>query len=329
MDAFYSVTSATQRLSAITTDRLGEGKDSTFLAAAGIFNASDVHLVHFPQTLNWRLCREGEDKQAEEAVFRVQGVLCGKDLPPVQKKGNSQSELRSRRFIRQNVKITGFGEAQFTKALTELEAVHLKMSNCFPDGRMEDFQPSMFGNHFAIEANTRYFNHRNTVSADVQPVDFLDGVDPEGSLYRLMGEDYVHTQDNQVDYFQVHVDAEGNKRHVKEYTSQRQRQLTTKCRYIRVSPSIFRIGDIVEAALAFVCVPLKNSRTKAVVTLKALVMLNQEDRDNAAILRMRSKYDSQATESAQGHPSLKRKAVYSDIVDTELTGRQLSRMRID
>ncbi|KAH6891699.1 hypothetical protein BKA70DRAFT_1441112 [Coprinopsis sp. MPI-PUGE-AT-0042] len=311
MDAFYSISNATQRLSTITADRLGEGKDSSFLAAAGIFNASGVHLVHFPQTLNWRLCREGEDEQAEEAVFRVQGVLCGKDLPPVQKKGNSPSELRSRRFIRQNIKITGFGEAQFTKALTELEAVHLKMSNCFPDGRMEDFQPSMFGNHFAIEANTRYFNHRNTVSADVQLVDFLDGVDPEGTLSRLMGEDYVHTQDNQVDYFQVHVDADGNER------------------YIRVSPSIFRIGDIVEAALAFVCVPLKNGRTKAVITLKALVMLSQEDRDNAAILRMRSKYDSNISESTPGHPSLKRKAVYSDIVDTESTGRQLSRMRID
>ncbi|KAH6896343.1 hypothetical protein BKA70DRAFT_1116397, partial [Coprinopsis sp. MPI-PUGE-AT-0042] len=259
---------------------------------------------------NWRLCWEGEDKQAEEAVFRVQGVLCGKDLPPVQKKGNTPSELRSRRFIRQNVKLTGFGEAQFTKALTELEAVHLKMSNCFPDGRLETFQPAMFGTHFAIEANTRYFNHRNTVSADVQPVDFLEGVDPEGSLSRLMGEDYVHTQDNQVEYLQARITV----------------YIPT---YIRVSPSIFRIGDIVEAALAFVCVPLRNGKTKAVVTLKALVMLNQEDRDNAAILRMRSRYESQGTDGALCHPSLKRKAVYSEVIDTETTGRQLSRMRID
>ncbi|KAH6911642.1 hypothetical protein BKA70DRAFT_1423401 [Coprinopsis sp. MPI-PUGE-AT-0042] len=311
MDSFYNVVDATQRLSAITAARIGGGDGSNFLASAGIFNASDIHLVHFPQTSNWRLCQEGEDNRAEEAVFRVQGVLCGKDLPPVQKKGSTPSELRSRRFIRQNVKITGFGEAQFTKALTELEAVHLKMSNCFPDGRLENFQPAMFGSHFAIEANTRYFTHRNTVSADVQQVDFLEGVDPEGSLGRLMGEDFVHTEDNRVEYFQINVDLDG------------------KERYLRVSPSIFRIGDIVEAALAFVCVPLKNGRMKAVITLRALALLNQEDRDNAAILRMRSKYDAHATESSAGLPTLKRKSVYGDIVDTETTGRQLSRMRID
>jgi hypothetical protein len=96
-----------------------------------------------------------------------------------------------------------------------------------------------------------------------------------------------------------------------------------------------------------VCVPLKNGQTKAVITLKALVLLNQEDRDvrscpssfeertydtlhkGAAMLRMKSKYDNRITENVQGMPSLKRKAVYSDAADADATGRQLSRMRID
>jgi hypothetical protein len=121
--------------------------------------------------------------------------------------------------MRQNVKITGFGEDQFKQALTELEAVHLKMSNSFPDGRLETFQPAMFGAHFAIEANTRYFNHRNTISADVQQVDFLDGFDPEGMLVRMTGNDFVHTEDNRVDYFQTHSDDVGKETYVTHHLS--------------------------------------------------------------------------------------------------------------
>jgi hypothetical protein len=116
--------------------------------------------------------------------------------------------------MRQNVKITGFGEDQFKRALTELEAVHLKMANSFPDGRLEAFQPAMYGSHFAIEANTRIFNHRNNASADVQRVDFLDGVDPEGTLAKLMGEEFVHTEDNRVDYFHTFTGEDGKERFV-------------------------------------------------------------------------------------------------------------------
>ncbi|KAH6886518.1 hypothetical protein BKA70DRAFT_1444401 [Coprinopsis sp. MPI-PUGE-AT-0042] len=309
MDSFYNAHEAeVQRLATITSARMGKTSASDILSTADIFNAPSVQLISFPQSKSWRLCNEGGDGQAEEAIFRVQGILCGKDLPPVPARA-ATSALRARRFIRQNVKITGLGEAQFLSALTSLEAAYLKIANNFPDGTLEDYQPATHNSHYAIEANTRYFTFTKPGMGADEHLDFLEGVDPDGTLARLSSDGYSHTEDNRVDYFQVICDAQGNDK------------------YQRISPSIFRVGDIVEAAISFVCLPTKTGKHKTHLALRALVLLSQEDRNNAAMLRMRNRYKDDLSETPV--PVLKRKAAYADVVDADSTTRHLGRMRID
>jgi hypothetical protein len=117
----------------------------------------------------------------------------------------TSSDMRMRRFIRQTVKVTGLGDTSFAQALDHLERAHLKISNNFADGAVEDYQPSMFNTFGAIEAGCRYLTKKNGANAS-DHIDFVDGVDPDGTLRSLMGDDYIHTEDNKVDYFESRSD---------------------------------------------------------------------------------------------------------------------------
>ena len=110
-----------------------------------------------------------------------------------------------------------------------------------------------------------------------------------------------------------------------------------------MSPTQFKIGDIVEAVVAFVCYPTQKGPIKMTMALRALSLLDHTERDvsilvlhadgrelthqqEAAILRMRSK--QKATSGMGTLSTLKRKSAYGH-EDTDDTGMRFSRMRID
>jgi len=41
-----------------------------------------------------------------------------------------------------------------------------------------------------------------------------------------------------------------------------------------VNPQIFRVGDIVEAQVSFIAVPLKDKKYKMIVVLRSIALLN-------------------------------------------------------
>jgi len=46
--------------------------------------AAEFDLIQFEKPKSWRLAMKSDDNV--EAIFRVQGILCGYDLPPVNPK---------------------------------------------------------------------------------------------------------------------------------------------------------------------------------------------------------------------------------------------------
>ena len=84
-----------------------------------------------------------------------------------------------------------------------MEAAHIKVSSSFAKKLVDEYQPATYRSHYAIEANTRYFTEIKGDAEGIEFVDFADGVDPHGSLARLVGDRYAHTLDNRVDYLQV------------------------------------------------------------------------------------------------------------------------------
>jgi hypothetical protein len=43
---------------------------------------------------------------------------------------------------------------------------------------------------------------------------------------------------------------------------------------VKAKPALFRVGDIVEAQVSFVVIPLKDNKYKMVITLRALAILD-------------------------------------------------------
>lgn len=102
----------------------------------------------------------------------------------------------------------------------------------------------------------------------------------------------------------------------------------------------FRAGDIVEAQISFVCVPLKNAKYKMLVVLRALTILDtsplrvshdellkvvhtlNQIKQEASIRRNRTKNQIVA------QVSLKRKVGYSEEEVAEARDR-ISKMRLD
>jgi hypothetical protein len=52
------------------------------LTIVQVFASLKFELVRTPGQNTWSLCEESEDGEIEETVFRIQGVLCEKELPP-------------------------------------------------------------------------------------------------------------------------------------------------------------------------------------------------------------------------------------------------------
>jgi len=44
---------------------------------------TDANIIEFPDPQAWRIADTSEDRNLTEIVFRIQGVLSAKDLPPI------------------------------------------------------------------------------------------------------------------------------------------------------------------------------------------------------------------------------------------------------
>lgn len=69
------------------------------------------------------------------------------------------------------------------------------------DGQLEKWQATNFRTHTALDTSNWYFSsHRYNSSAT--PIPFPELVDPKGILAGLAGDELVHCEENQVQYFE-------------------------------------------------------------------------------------------------------------------------------
>jgi hypothetical protein len=70
---------------------------------------------------------------------------------------------------------------------------------------MEDWVPTQYEDHVAIDMGNRYFTDRHD-KADHDVVPFNQNVDPDGILQDAMATDFVHLDENEVVYFELTSD---------------------------------------------------------------------------------------------------------------------------
>ncbi|KAF5309066.1 hypothetical protein D9611_015091 [Ephemerocybe angulata] len=113
---------------------------------------------------------DGED----EVVFKVQGVMCGKLLPPF-----TESPIRN---LRQHVKTVHDAFAQHAR-----------------DREVDQIEFIPYEGHQSLEVHSRYFTDRALVPYEKNQA-FLPGVDPFDVLRKLQPDEFIHAADNVVEY---------------------------------------------------------------------------------------------------------------------------------
>ena len=96
-----------------------------------------------------------------------------------------------------------------------IREIHHTFSRTLPDGSMEDWSASIFEGYEAIDMGNRYFTHKKDMSTS-EAISFKTSVDPDGVLWAMtMGDmEFGHTQENEVQYFEMMTNTNGHKRQV-------------------------------------------------------------------------------------------------------------------
>ncbi|KAH9967619.1 hypothetical protein BGW80DRAFT_1462135 [Lactifluus volemus] len=250
-------------------------------------------IQEFSNPASWRVVKRNTDDDAEEVVFTVRGVIHTKELPPINKK--PRIPAHKYRFIRQGVSLTGLGTPTFTRAFQAIQIIHSHFDRHFQEGALEKQSES---DELCIW--NRYLTPAHEAKG-MQTIPFLPGVDPNGTLRNMAQEDtnypYVHTEDNQVHYFSARRDNEG------DYM------------YERTEPQMFRVGDLVEAQLSFVVIPIKGGHRKMLTVLRSLALIKGN------FIKMETKHEVEDVPTPKA-TTIKRKAGYCNVVEEK-------RMRLD
>ncbi|TFK19379.1 hypothetical protein FA15DRAFT_659935 [Coprinopsis marcescibilis] len=112
-----------------------------------------------------------------------------------------------------------------------------------------------------------------------------------------------------------------------EYLKESQIALGLISMYCTVSPTAFKIGDIVEAVIAIGCATVQNKTLKMLVTLRVLTLIDHTKWDRAAILCMRQRYTG--SKASPAGMTLKHKSPYGTGAEIGNTESAVSWMQID
>ena len=118
------------------------------------------------------------------------------------------------RYLRQGVILTGFQSPTFMQAAEAVRDIHSHFDREFPEGCLEQHSKDMEEPEDVDQIGmwNRYFTPAREAKG-TQAIAFLPGVDPTGILRGMAQEDgnctYVHTEDNQVQYYTTRRDNAG------------------------------------------------------------------------------------------------------------------------
>lgn len=106
------------------------------------------------------------------------------------------------KHIRQAVTLTGLGTKTFGEGVDNIAKAYMRFVTHFPEGRLKHWQPTTFYPHVAIDAHSRYFTERRLAPQEPN-ITFGPLVDPKGLLASIQGSEFIHGQDNYVEYLEL------------------------------------------------------------------------------------------------------------------------------
>jgi hypothetical protein len=111
-------------------------------------------------------------------------------------------DLRQRKFLKQSIMLTGLGGRYFSECIENIHEIREILAHEFPRDAMEDWSPSRFGQFDAVDMSNWYFTSRRDMNGEA-PVPFQSSTDPDHILMDALSNDFVHLQENRVEYYEA------------------------------------------------------------------------------------------------------------------------------
>ena len=99
--------------------------------------------------------------------------------------------------------LTGLSSPQFNDAILSIHAIEDIFRRQAIDENMEVWVPSAFQGHPSIDVGQHALQDRQ--------ISFSPAIDPDNILSDAMGEGFVHTEDNEVEYYEAYNEGRGTK----------------------------------------------------------------------------------------------------------------------
>uniref|UniRef100_A0A8H7XX97 Uncharacterized protein n=1 Tax=Psilocybe cubensis TaxID=181762 RepID=A0A8H7XX97_PSICU len=221
----------------------------------------------------------------DEVIFRLQGIVSDKMLPPMAKPALT---VKQQPYLRTTIAITGLGDIVFNKVMEKLFSSVLQ--TIFP-------------------RTAQYFTKVSAYQDKSDNIGFHPLVDPDNVLASMVGDSFIHAIDNKVQFLRREILPDGT------------------ARYYPYNPASIQIGDIVKISVAFVAFPAQGNKYKFVVALCEILVLDQEAREKADILRMRLRYTPAKRQVAVLRRT--KRQLYEGQIDIEDTQQRMACMRLN
>jgi len=104
--------------------------------------------------------------------------------------------------MRQSVMLTGLSSPAFDEAIASVFEIQDMFRRTAVDGTLEEWSPSTFQKHLSIDVGNRYFTPYRHALQD-QQIAFSTSVDPHNILSEATDDQFVHVEDNQVEYYEA------------------------------------------------------------------------------------------------------------------------------
>ncbi|TFK57741.1 hypothetical protein BDN72DRAFT_866524, partial [Pluteus cervinus] len=233
---------------------------------------------------SWRLVKQSGDA-SEEVIFTMQGVIEGKNLPPMIE--DPKIPHNKAQFLTQSVTLSGLGTPTFEESLSALTKMYTVFCRQFPEGRVLPLPTaeSCIGVGESLTFSNRYFTKR-AEGPHMRAISFSSIIDPKKYLTRMLSSTLIHTEENEVQYFTRYAD------------------MARQYKYLPAVPQQFRLGDIVEVQFSLVVYQM---RTQYYVVKPMLYSIALLDGRYADELVMRA---TKEVANAEPHKVLKRKIGY-------------------
>ncbi|KAF7985752.1 hypothetical protein HWV62_345 [Athelia sp. TMB] len=235
--------------------------------ALGLPNNVSTMATEPPGGIRLAVC-SAEAADVQEVVIRVQGALCSAQLPPI-RAGSMLPDKGDARFMKQTVRLTGFGCEEFKKSVDAIASIAIMMGENVERGDLESWTPVRFRNWQALDIGNRYFVYQH-IEGDAVAIPMPASVDPDGVLASIAGEKWVYTEENEVSYFRMRINGDG------------------KAKYTTSIPSEFKVGDLVEAQFSVLAVRRRGKENiySLKLVLRALTLLDDTHGKTARAKRM-------------------------------------------